>query len=297
MTPWLIAIRPKTLFAALSPLIVGNCLAFAHENFSFFIAVISIICALLLQIVVNLSNDYSDFVNGVDTEARLGPDRVCQTGLLTPKQIKFGVFISSTLTILTGLILVNSGGWPIFVCGSLSLVCAIGYSCGPKPLANFGFGEVAVFTFFGLVAVMGSYYLQTHQISLQSAVMACSIGLFNAAIMFVNNTRDIETDKQAGKMTLAVKLGKEMCTPVYRSFLYVAIAITVTGFLLGILPGWPAFLSGLCFVYARKLADKFEDAKGSGFNSILTKTALLTFLFSSLFCLGFVINFCLTIKS
>ncbi|WP_279387025.1 1,4-dihydroxy-2-naphthoate polyprenyltransferase [Parashewanella spongiae] len=290
MESWLIAIRPKTLFAALSPLILGNSLAFAHESFSFFIAITSVICALLLQIVVNLSNDYSDFIRGVDSPARLGPARACQSGLLTPKQVKIGVYISSSLAVLTGLILVSSGGWPIFFCGLLSLICAICYSSGPRPLADFALGEVTVFIFFGLVAVTGSYYLQTQQISLQSIVMACSIGLLNSAIMFVNNTRDIVTDNNAGKVTLAVKLGKEMCIPVYRSLLYAAIAITVTAFLLGVLPGWPVFLSGLCFIYARKLAEKFESAKGIEFNDILNKTALITFIFSLLFSAGYFLD-------
>ncbi|MGB0894480.1 MAG: 1,4-dihydroxy-2-naphthoate octaprenyltransferase [Parashewanella sp.] len=287
---WLLAIRPKTLSASISPILIGNVLAFTSHEFTILTLVFSLLCALSLQITVNLVNDYADAKTGVDNYKRLGPVRASQAGLLSKKQIWAGISLSTLISILTGLCLVSVGGLPILMLGIASILCAFMYSLGPKPLACHAMGELFVFLFFGLIAVTGSYFLQTGTISVNAVLMGSALGLLNAAIMLVNNTRDIITDKAANKITLAVLIGKEMCCASYRAILFLAFALLVSGFLLGSLPGLPVLLAGICFVYARKLTEMFEIAKGAEFNHILHKTSLLTLIFSLLFCSGYLIT-------
>ncbi|RLV59727.1 1,4-dihydroxy-2-naphthoate octaprenyltransferase [Parashewanella curva] len=286
MNPWIIAIRPKTLFAAISPIILGNTMAASSPYFEWSIAILSLVCGVFLQITVNLVNDYSDHKNGIDSQQRLGPIRACQSGIITPNTMVVGISISTLLSILSGLFLVFHGGIGFLYLGVASIACAFAYSLGSKSLANLALGELAVFIFFGLIAVCGSYYLQSHALNTDIIIMAVCLGLLNAAIMFVNNTRDRLTDEQAGKRTLAVRVGSTMCSPVYRALVFGAYAIMVTAYFMGALHGLPVLLAGLSFVLGKKLTLDFETAKDTEFNAILHKTALLTFMFSSLYCIG-----------
>ena len=289
MNPWILAIRPKTLAASFSPILVGNVLAFHNSAFDWLIALASLACAICLQITVNLANDYFDHKNQVDSEDRLGPMRASQSGLISSNAIKVGITLFTLLSIGFGLVLVQHSDIWIFCAGLLAVISAFGYSYGRYSIANLALGELTVFVFFGLIAVVGSYYLQTSTVSLQSVIMGVVFGLLNAAIMFTNNTRDIETDKQAHKNTLAVTLTKEMCSPVYRAMVLGAFAIIFLSYFLGAWKGLPVLFTGVWVFYAQILGKRFEVAKGREFNNILESTSLLTLLTAISFSVGYLI--------
>ena len=286
MNPWILAIRPRTLPAAIGPLLVGNMLAIANEKFSWLIAITSMLCAVLLQIAVNLANDYFDFKNGIDTEERLGPTRVTQSGMIAPEKVRNGMILSLILAVLVGFYLISHGGWPIAILAVATVLGALGYSGGPYPMASHGLGEIAAFVFFGLVAVVGSYYLQTSATDIDAWLLGSAIGFFNAAIMLVNNTRDIATDTKAGKKTLAVRIGEPQAKMLYQAFVYLPYVLLIGGFLMGILPGAPVLLAGLSLLIARKLAVLFSEQSGQALNPILGQTAKLTMIYSLLFSAG-----------
>ncbi|MBB1267884.1 1,4-dihydroxy-2-naphthoate polyprenyltransferase [Shewanella sp. SR44-3] len=283
---WLLAIRPRTLPAAIGPLLVGNVLALGVEGFSLLTALITLGCGLLLQISVNLGNDYFDSVSGVDTHERLGPLRLTQAGIIAPKQMRNAMIASLISAFLVGFYLIVIGGWPIGLLAAASILAALSYSGGPYPLASHGLGELTVFIFFGLVAVVGSFYLQTGITSQEAWLLGAAIGSLNAAIMLVNNTRDMSTDAKANKRTLAVRLGQSQARVLYQTLVYLPYAIIICAFLLGFLPGIAVILCGLSLLYARKLSLHFHELSGAELNPILAKTALLTFVFSVLFSLG-----------
>ncbi|WOT04170.1 1,4-dihydroxy-2-naphthoate polyprenyltransferase [Shewanella youngdeokensis] len=290
MNPWILAIRPRTLSAAIGPLLVGNILALQLEQFSWFIAFTSMLCAVLLQIAVNLANDYFDFKSGVDTAERVGPTRVTQSGMLSPTAVRNGMIFCLVLALLVGSFLIMHGGWPIALLALAAVLGALGYSGGPYPLASHGLGEIAAFVFFGLVAVVGSYFLQATETSTNAWLLGAAIGFLNAAIMLVNNTRDMDTDIKAGKKTMAVRVGLAQARIFYQSFIYLPFAIIIAGFLMGVIPGLPVLFAGLAFIVARNLCRDFNDVTGAELNPLLGRTAKLTMLFSGLFSLGFAID-------
>ncbi|MFQ6370271.1 1,4-dihydroxy-2-naphthoate polyprenyltransferase [Shewanella sp. YIC-542] len=286
MNPWFLAIRPRTLPAAAGPLLVGNMLALPLEKFSWPVAIASMACALLLQIAVNLANDYFDFKNGIDTPERVGPTRVTQSGMLSPVKVRNAMTLCLLLSLAVGAYLIGHGGWPIGLLAAASMLAALGYSGGPYPLASHGLGELAAFVFFGLVAVVGSYYLQAGDTTTAAWLLGCAVGLLNAAIMLVNNTRDIRTDTKAGKKTLAVRIGEAQARVLYQALLYIPFGLIIAGFLLGQLPGFPVLLAGLSLIMARKLSSDFYQESGAALNPLLGKTAKLTMMFSALFSVG-----------
>ena len=208
-SPWIEITRPKTLLVAIAVILLGQTLAFYDDqaSFDFVIAATCFVCCMSLQIAVNLANDYFDDKNGVDNGARLGPVRAIQQGHLTARQVLNAIVFTCAIATFSGLYLIVLGGWPFVILGLLSLAGVYLYSGGPKPIASIGLGELAVFIYFGLLAVMGSYYLQTHVANYAVLVAASEIGLLVAAIMLVNNIRDIDSDSAAGKFTLATRLG------------------------------------------------------------------------------------------
>ncbi len=205
---WLLASRPKTLPAAGAPVIVGSALAYADGNFQFGSALACLVAALLLQIGSNLANDVFDYENGADQGERLGPTRVTQTGLLTPGEVKRGMLVIFGLSAIIGVYLIFIGGWPILVLGVAAILSAIAYTGGPYPLGYHGFGDLFVFIFFGLAAVAGTYYVQLMVVTLPVWGMSVAMGLLTVAILVVNNLRDIESDRQSNKRTLAVRFGE-----------------------------------------------------------------------------------------
>ena len=204
---WSIAVRPKTLTAAVAPVAVGAGLAIHHGVFVALPAVAALVGALLIQIGTNLGNDYYDFVRGSDDENRVGPTRVTQAGIIAPEEVRRAMFIALSFAMLVGVYLVVVAGWPIFLIGMASVICAVAYTGGPLPLAYHGLGDVFVFLFFGLIAVAGTYYVQALSWSPDALLAGAGLGALSTAILVMNNLRDLRTDKRAGKRTLAVRIG------------------------------------------------------------------------------------------
>ena len=206
---WLEAARPKTLPAAIVPVMVGTVLAAAHHSTDYSRAAICLVFALLVQIGTNFANDYYDFVQGADTAARVGPRRAVAVGLVSPRQMLIATWLVLGLAFAVGLLLVHEVGWALLPIGVISIVCAIAYTGGPFPLGYNGLGDVFVFVFFGLVAVCTTYYVQTGSVTPDAIFCAAAIGLLAANILVANNYRDLETDRIAGKKTLVVRFGRK----------------------------------------------------------------------------------------
>jgi 1,4-dihydroxy-2-naphthoate octaprenyltransferase len=204
---WWLAIRPKTLLASIGPILLGTALATSEVQIHLGIFFSALICAISLQISVNLANDLFDGLSGVDGEQRLGPIRAVQSGLISTSAIKLALALVCAIAAVSGLYLIAMGGYWILLLGILSFLGVFAYSAGPFPLASNALGEVTVLIFFGWVSVLGSFYLQTGTISLISFGLATSAGLYSCAIMLVNNIRDTVTDRHAEKYTLAVMIG------------------------------------------------------------------------------------------
>lgn len=224
---WVLAARPKTLPAAVAPVLVGSAVAFREQSFAAPAALIALVCALLIQIATNLANDYFDFIKGADTHERLGPVRVTQGGLIAPRTVRNTMFVILAVTFALGLYLVARGGWPVFVIGCASLLCAVAYTAGPLPLAYVGLGDLFVFLFFGLAAVSGTHFVQALRWSPVAILAAVPVGALSTAILVVNNFRDIDTDRAAGKRTLAVRIGRGATRVEFTTLL--AIAYVVPG--------------------------------------------------------------------
>jgi 1,4-dihydroxy-2-naphthoate octaprenyltransferase len=221
---WWIAARPRTLPVSLAPVVVGTAVAIGEGRARPGPALAAALGALLLQLVSNFSNDLFDFEKGADTAERIGPPRVAQLGLLTPGAIRVGIALTVLAALLVGLYLVAVAGWPVVVVGLLSIAAALAYTGGPWPFGYKGLGDLAVFVFFGVVAVTGTHYVQA--LSLSGAALAASVpvGALATAILVVNNVRDIDTDRAAGKRTLAVRLGRSGARAEYALLIGVAFA-------------------------------------------------------------------------
>ena len=205
---WLMAARPRTLPAAVAPVLVGTSLAATQGTFKPLTFVAAMLGALFIQVGTNLSNDYSDARRGADTEDRLGPVRVTAGGLVPPRQVLIATYIAFGAAVLAGTYLIATAGWELLLVGAASILAGVLYTGGPRPYGYEGLGEVFVFLFFGVVAVAGSFYAQTEELAWEAFVLAIPVGLLAAAILVVNNVRDLETDRRAGKKTLAVRLGR-----------------------------------------------------------------------------------------
>jgi len=201
------ASRPRTLPAAAAPVLLGTGLAVGRGGFAPLPALAALVGALLIQVGTNLANDYYDHLRGGDTPDRIGPLRVTQAGLIPPETVRNGAYLVLGLALLVGLYLVGVGGVPVVIIGLASLVCAVAYTGGPFPLAYHGLGDLFVFLFFGLVAVGGTYWVQALDFGPEVLLAGAGMGALNTAILVVNNLRDLETDAQAGKRTLSVRLG------------------------------------------------------------------------------------------
>ncbi len=210
MKNWILAIRPKTLFASLAPVVLGLAVAYVETKaLNGLIATLTILCALVLQIASNLANDYLDALRGVDNETRLGPTRVTSSGLISLTSMKNALIFALVIAFSLGIYLMFIGGPFIMVIGLLSLYFAYGYTGGPFPLSYNGLGEIAAFVFFGVIAVVGTTYLQTHNISKLALILGMGPGFISACILAVNNLRDIVSDADTNKRTLAVRFGEK----------------------------------------------------------------------------------------
>lgn len=286
---WLLAARPATLPAAIAPVLVGGGLAGHVDGFRLLPFLAALVGALLIQVGTNLANDYFDFKKGADTEARLGPVRVTQSGLLSERMVFRAMLLVFGLAVLIGLYLVLVGGLPILVIGVLSIVSGVAYTGGPYPLGYHGLGDLFVFVFFGLVAVSGTYDVQTGHFTLLVLLCAVPMGLLITAILVANNVRDIETDRLAGKYTLAVRLGRRGTRIYYRLLLIVAylvpLLLVVTRQL-----AWPALLPILTVplaVRTSRIVATRED--GPSLIAALKMTGIVQLLFGVLFSIGLLV--------
>jgi len=283
---WIMASRPKTLPAALAPVLVGMALAYADGGFRWLPALAAAAGALLLQIGANFANDYFDFFKGADTHERLGPTRVTASGLIGHGELRWGMVAVFGLAGLAGLYLIYVGGWPILAIGVASILGALLYTGGPFPFGYHGLGDFFVFIFFGLVAVGGTYYVQTLTLTPLVLLAATPVGALITNILVVNNYRDIETDARAGKRTLAVMLGRRGARMEYLLLLAVAYLVPLAlwlGF------GWTPWvmLPWLTLPLAVPLVRAmFTSIDGPTLNVTLAGTARLSLFFGLLFALG-----------
>ena len=281
--PWLLAARPRTLSASVSPVLVGTALALREGAFDPPVFFATLATAVLLQVGANYANDVFDYLKGAD-QARQGPARVTQSGLLTPHQMLMGMAVVLGLAALIGVYLVIVGGWPILLIGVLSIVCAVAYTAGPFPLAYRGLGDLFAFVFFGLVAVMGTYYLQTNQLTPASLVASLPNALFATCIIVVNNLRDMDTDRAANKRTVAVRIGDRATRVEYVLMLTAAYLVPLALRASDVLQGWSWLLpwaSGpIAFALAREL---WRAPRSPALNPTLGRTAQLNLIFSALF--------------
>jgi 1,4-dihydroxy-2-naphthoate octaprenyltransferase len=284
---WFLACRPKTLSVSLSPVLVGTAVAWHESGTLLWLPLLAAaLGAAFIQIGTNLFNDVGDFLRGTDTPDRLGPKRATAEGWLTPGTVQVGAWLSFALAFLCGIYLVAHGGWPIVAIGMASLAAGWAYTSGPKPIAYGPLGEVFVFVFFGLVAVGGSYYLQTLSLSPMALIAASLVGLHAAAVITVNNYRDLNGDARNGKNTLAVRLGRPLTRRLY------AVEMLAPYALLPLLAGlgWPAALPLLTLPLAVQLIRRFYgEAPGPVFNGILAATAGLQLAFALVLTLSLTI--------
>ena len=290
---WWLAIRPKTLPAAVGPVLVGIGLAVGDSVFSLLPALAALAGALLLQIASNLANDYYDFVKGYDRADRTGPTRVAASGLISLRELKLGLAAVLALAAVVGAYLIWVGGLPIFVIGVAGMISAVIYSGGPLPLSANGLGDLFVFVFFGLAAVVGTYYVQALTVTPAAWIAAIAPGTLITAILVVNNLRDIDSDARAGKRTLAVRLGAAGARGEYTLLLALAYLTPVA--LLAALAlqetlqpvDLLALLPWLTLPKALRLRGViYSGVQGPVLNKTLAGTAQLSLWFSALFAAG-----------
>ena len=283
---WVDAGRPKTLLAALAPVLMGTAMAFEAGAFHAPSALLALLGAVFIQVGTNLYNDYADFVKGADTDARKGPVRATQAGLVAPAAMKRAAALAFGLAVVAGAYLMWRGGWPIILIGVLSIISGILYTAGPYSLAYTGLSDLFVLVFFGPVAVGGTYYVQALDLDAAVVVAGLAPGLLSVAILLVNNVRDVDEDRAAGKQTLVVRFGRSFGVGLYACCVAVAALIPVALYAatghhpwamtstLILIPAWPVL---------RRLRS-LRDARA--LNPLLGATARLLLLFSVLFSVG-----------
>lgn len=282
---WLEAARPKTLLAAVIPVMVGTALASSHRAADFPKAAICLAFALLVQVGTNFANDYFDFIKGADSPARVGPRRAVAAGLIRPGRMLVAMWLVLGAAFGVGLLLVQEGGWILLPIGIISILCAIAYTGGPFPLGYLGLGDIFVFVFFGLVAVDTTFFVQAGYVTADVTSCAAAVGLLAANILVANNYRDVETDVLAGKKTLVVRLGRKFAVWQYGLSALVALlcppALMLTGYRWPVLLPW--VLTPWCVILTRRLAVSRDPAEQIG---ILGDTAKLLALFGLLLSVG-----------
>ncbi|MBZ5488433.1 1,4-dihydroxy-2-naphthoate polyprenyltransferase [Halomonas aquamarina] len=292
---WLLAARPRTLPLACASILLGSGLAAHLGSFHAGVFLLTLLTAISLQILSNLANDYGDAVSGADDHARIGPVRAVSSGLLSPQAMRRGMIVTAIVAALSGLsLLVTAFGnqWghvvAFILLGAAALLAAVTYTVGlgGTPYGYRGLGDISVFLFFGLLGVLGTYYLHTQQLSVLALLPAATCGLLSAAVLNVNNVRDIESDARNGKITLAVKLGRTNAINYHWALLGAALLLTVV-YLVALpvpLAGWS------CLVVAKPLTDAARTLSHSRDGELLTgmlkKTALSTLIYSVLLSIG-----------
>jgi len=295
---WIKAARLRTLPLAVSGILMGAALAGLDEGFSMKVTILAVVTALFIQIFSNFANDYGDFQKGTDNDKRVGPKRTVQGGEITPAQMRIGMIVLALLSLASGIWLVAEGTkglslsvFGIYIAlGVLALIAAFKYTAGSNPYGYAGLGDLAVFLFFGLLPVVGTYFLNTHQINWLIFLPAISIGLFSTGVLNLNNMRDISNDRNSGKNTIVVRMGSAYAK-IYHSILiligmlaaviFTALNSTSTYQWIFLL-SFPLFLSDLIQIGKISVARKFDP--------FLKKLSLATLLFTVLFGLGIILS-------
>ena len=285
---WVLAGRPKTLPAAIVPVLMGTAMAYGNEVQHWPSAFLALLAALLIQIGTNLVNDYVDFKKGTDDGERIGPVRVTQAGLVTPAQMKWAIGLIFFTAVLVSLYLVYRGGWPIVIIGFFCILSGILYTAGPYPLGYLGLGDIFVLIFFGPVALAGTYYVQALTIDWIIIFVGFAPGFLSVAILTVNNLRDIEGDKKAGKKTLAVRFGRNFAMNEYFYSLLLACLIPV---FITLTTGryYLTILSVFTLLFSKKpLKAVFSKTDGPSLNKALADTGKLLLIYGILFSIGWI---------
>jgi 1,4-dihydroxy-2-naphthoate polyprenyltransferase len=283
---WLVAARPRTLPAAVAPVLVGTALASSEGVFRPLAFVAALVGSVFIQIGTNLSNDYSDARRGADTDDRLGPVRVTSGGLKPPRRVLVGTWIAFGVAVAAGAYLVAVAGWELVLVGAVSILAGVLYTGGPRPYGYEGLGELFVFLFFGVVAVAGSYFVQTERLEWEAFALSVPVGLLAAAILIVNNVRDIDTDRRAGKRTLAVKLGRPAVRRLFVAVLAVAFLSPVAIWLAGGLSSWILISLAAAPLAVPLARTVLTRADGPSLNAVLGRAGALLALFSLLLAAG-----------
>lgn len=282
---WILASRPKTLLAALVPVIIGTSIAIYSGKENFFAALIALICAVLIQVGTNFVNDLYDFLSGADNEERKGPVRVLASNLITTNEMKTAIIIVFIVTFILGLYLVHISTYITLLIGLLSIFAGIAYTAGPYPLAYNGLGDVFVFLFFGVIGTVGTYYVQAVEVTPLAFWASIPVGALITNILVVNNYRDIEEDRTVGKNTLSVKMGKKFTRYQYLVFVvlsYLVLFVVYFTFKQSIY----IFLPFLTIPMAVKLIKMIFTYQGEQLNKTLELTAKLSAIYGLLFAVG-----------
>ena len=286
---WLLAARPKTLWAAVAPVVLGTALAFDAGAAHWPAALVVLLAAVLIQVGTNYSNDYHDFIKGADTERRKGPTRVTQAGLVAPDAVRRAALVAFGLAFLAGLYLIWRGGWIIFVIGVLSIFFGILYTAGRYSLAYLGLADLFVFVFFGPVAVAGTFYVQALDVEPYVILAGFGPGFLSMAILLVNNIRDVEEDREAGKKTLVVRMGRGFGIAFYQ-VCFIGAALTVL-VLIATTGGHTWSLSAL-LVLPVGIANTQRMKKSNRpdvMNPLLGATARMLLVYCMLFSIGWIV--------
>ncbi|MDP6570226.1 MAG: 1,4-dihydroxy-2-naphthoate polyprenyltransferase [Candidatus Marinimicrobia bacterium] len=288
MNKWILASRPKTLPAAVSPVILGTAMAYHDGSFHPFIFFMILLAAVLIQTGANFANDVYDFEKGTDREDRLGPARALQSGLISPQLMKSAMWKVFALAMLIGFYLAYIGGWPIVIIGLASIAAGIAYTGGPWPLGYHGLGDLFVFLFFGIIAVSGTYYLYTETVTPIAFWAGSTMGLLSTAILVVNNLRDRGTDVKSGKNTLAVRFGYS-----FSMMEYAACVILPFTFPLCLWYFWDVGMAVLPTLFtlpvAVHLLVQLRSKTGRELNQVLAGTARFMFVFTLLLSGGLIL--------
>jgi len=287
---WLMAARLRTLPAAVAPVLVGTALAGYFGDFHVLRLIAALVGAIFIQVGTNLSNDYSDARRGADTEDRLGPVRVTAGGLVPPQRVLVATYVSFGIAVLAGIYLIAVAGPLLLLIGAASILAGVLYTGGPRPYGYEGLGELFVFLFFGIVAVAGSFFVQVRHLHWEAFALAVPVGLLAAAILVVNNVRDIDTDRRAGKKTLAVRLGRERTRVLYAVMVYGAYVLVPVTWLFGPLDAWlllPALSLPIAVPLVRLVRNRTD---GPSLNGALAQTGMLQLSFCMLLAAGVLLS-------
>jgi len=294
MTPhpiqiFLMAIRPKTLWASVCPVVIGTAMAYGDGVHHWPSAVAALAGALLIQIGTNLANDYFDYKRGADTKDRTGPLRVTQAGLISPIVMVILIIFVFLLAGLLSLYLINRAGWPVAAIAAFSILSGLLYTAGPYPLGYIGLGEIFVLVFFGPVAVAGTYYVQSLEINPAVIFSGLAPGFFSMAILVVNNLRDLEGDARSGKKTLAVRFGKTFAMAEYFFALVSACLIPIGIHVLT--ESYPYALLGMLTIFFTfpAIMTVLTKSDGPALNEVLAYTGKLLFFYTVLFSVGWLL--------